>query len=230
MITHLACIMDGNRRWARAQGKMSWEGHVQGMKTAELVIRWCKEKGIPHLSLYLFSLENFNRSSQEKHFLFYELFLQKAQEFMRECKQHNIQIRFVGDRTAFPAKVDAMCESLESETAACDGLFLNLLFCYGGQQEIVAGAKSIAQKVLLGQLELQEITTDTFTKELWTYPTPAPDLIIRTGGMQRLSNFLLFSAAYAEFVFLPQMWPEITQDHLNDALQQFVNQKRNFGV
>lgn len=230
MITHLACIMDGNRRWARSQGKLSWEGHAQGMKTAELVIRWCKEKNIPYLTLYLFSLENFNRSSEEKHFLFYELFLQKASDFMHECKKNNVRVRFIGERALFPEKVGDMCLLIEQETAFCDGLFLNLLLCYGGQQEIVAAARSVAQKVSLRELSPKDVTIDVFAKELWTHGSPPPDLIIRTGGMQRLSNFLLFSSAYAELIFLPQMWPDLTQEILNDSLQSFVKQKRNFGV
>lgn len=230
MINHLACIMDGNRRWAQDRNKMNWEGHMQGMKAAELVIRWCKEKKIPYLSLYLFSVENFNRSEQEKHFLFYELFLQKAEQFMIECKKNNVRITFVGDRTLFPDKVDEMCSALEGETAGCDGLFLNLLFCYGGQQEIVAAAQSVAKKVLLGQLRTEDITVQAYAKELWSYPAPPPDVIIRSGGMQRLSNFLLFSGAYAELIFLPQMWPDITNEILNSVMEQFVEKKRTFGV
>ena len=230
MITHLACIMDGNRRWARAQGSMAWEGHAEGMKAAQRVIQWCAQKKISHVSLYVFSLENFNRSEQEKHFLFYELFLQKAEQFLAECKQHNVRITFVGDRFLFPEKVAQMCSFLESETAACDALFLNLLFCYGGQQEIVAATQVIAQKVAEGQLLPEHITVDEYAKALWSYPTPPPDVIVRTGGVQRLSNFLLFSAAYAELIFLPHMWPEMSDLIMEEVLEEFLKRKRNFGV
>lgn len=230
MITHLACIMDGNRRWARAHDKIAWQGHAQGMKTAELIIQFCKKKGILHLSLYLFSLENFNRSQEEQHFLFYELFLNKANQFMRECKEHNVHVRFVGDRLLFPDRVNDMCRLIELETADCDGLFLNLLLCYGGQQEIVAATKIIAQEVASGRLKADAITLDEYKKALWSYPTPPPDLIIRTGGMQRLSNFLLFSAAYSELMFLPEMWPDVTEEIMEEVLNQFLKRERKFGA
>lgn len=230
MITHLACIMDGNRRWARAHNKIAWQGHAQGMQTAELIIQFCKKKEIRHLSLYLFSLENFNRSQEEQHFLFYELFLNKAESFMRQSKDHNVNVRFVGDRELFPARIKEICSLIEEETALCDGLFLNLLLCYGGQQEIVAATKIIAQKVASGSLSSDAITIDEYQKALWSYPTPPPDLIIRTGGMERLSNFLLFSAAYSELLFLPQMWPDMTEEILEDALNEYLQRERKFGA
>jgi undecaprenyl diphosphate synthase len=230
MITHLACIMDGNRRWARAHNKMAWEGHMQGMKSLELVIQFCQKKNIKYLSLYVFSIENFNRAQEEKDFLFYELFLRKAGQFADECKKYNVQVRFIGDRALIPDFLRSTCADLERDTAVYDGLVVNLLFCYGGQQEIVAATKTIAQKVIAGLLGVEEITLDAYKKALWSYPTPPPDLIIRTGGMQRLSNFLLFSAAYAELMFLPQMWPEITEEILEDALNQFLQRERKFGA
>lgn len=230
MITHLACIMDGNRRWARAHNKMAWEGHKEGMKTAEAIIKFCKKKAIPHLSLYLFSLENFNRTQEEQHFLFYELFLKQAEQFMRECKKNNVAIRFVGDRSYFPERIETACSQLEQETSSCNGLFLNLLFCYGGQQEIVAATKIIAKKVIAGTLDMDAITIDEYKKALWSYPSPPPDLIIRTGGMQRLSNFLLFSAAYTELIFLPQMWPDVTEEIMEEVVEEFLKRERKFGV
>jgi undecaprenyl diphosphate synthase len=222
--------MDGNRRWARKNNLPESQGHFEGMKVAQNVIQFCKNKGITNLSLYLFSLENFNRSEQEKHFLFYQLLALKADEFAQGCADNNIRVRFVGDRSHFPHDITDICTSIEHRTHEGSALCVDLLFCYGGQHEIVAATQALAQRVKQGELEPSAITLDLFKQSLWTSPSSPPDLILRTGGMHRLSNFLLFQSAYAEFMVVDALWPEVDEALLENTIEKFQTTKRNFGV
>jgi|ERR1700733_9351468 len=228
-LNHLACIMDGNRRWAKRQGLMPWYGHGQGIETVQRVIAFCLEKQIKYLSLYTFSLENFLRSEQENSFLF-DLMLKEAQKGADIFKQRGIRLRFVGDRTLFPASLQPLLDSLEQETAHCDVLTVNMLFCYGSRQEVASAVKKIAVQVKQGLLREDDITPELISTHLWTGLIPDPDLIIRTGGFSRLSNFLLYQSAYSELQVLDCMWPDLTTDHLQNAYDVFVNCKRNFGA
>src|ERR1041384_5326301 len=191
MLKHLACIMDGNRRWAMHQGLVPTDGHRKDFDTIRMVIEFCFEKNIEHLSLYTFSIENLKRTSQELHYLF-EILAYEVVEDLVELKEKNVNITFIGDRTLFPKSVKSLCERVERETRHCNGLYLHLLLCYGGRQEIVDTARRIAIKVCKGDLQESDITTDVFERFLWTAGISYPDLIIRTGGDRRLSNFLLF--------------------------------------
>jgi len=229
MIKHLACIMDGNRRWAKKQGKLSIEGHREGVETAKRVVRFCLDKGIEYLSLYTYSLENLKRPEAEKIYLF-ELIALQAQWFIDISTQDGVRIRFIGDRALFPASVLTACERIERETAHGQKLTVNVLFCYGGQQEIVAGAKRIAQQVKDGLIAESDIDIALFKKQLWMDNTPEPELIIRTGGHKRLSNFLIFHAAYSELYFLDCMWPDVTNAELEKAIAYYTQLERNFGV
>lgn len=222
--------MDGNRRWAKKQGLLSQQGHAEGVKKAQEVMLFCKQSNIPYLSLYLFSLENFNRSDEEKNFLFYNILTLKAHEFIDYCQKHSIKIRFIGERSSFPQNIIQICTSIEEETKTGCDLTVDLLFCYGGQQEILSATQTIVQKIMQGYLDHNTITIETIKSHLWTHPTPPPDLVIRTGGMHRLSNFLLFQSAYSEIIILDQLWPELTLDLLEQTLNQFYKTKRNFGV
>jgi len=229
VVQHLACIMDGNRRWARQKGWRSWDGHREGVKAVERVINFCLKKNISHLSLYTFSLENFKRSEAEKRYLFNIL----AEELKQEVPfflEKDIAIHFIGDRSRFPDSLKSLCCQVEQETGGCKTLSLQLLFCYGGQQEIVAAVKDIVAEVKKGKIVGEEITPALLHSYLWTGPIPEPDLIVRTGGMHRLSNFLLFQAAYSELYFLDCMWPELTEEKLENVFNKFMQDKRNFGV
>jgi len=228
-LTHLACIMDGNRRWAKTRGLLPWDGHKEGAHTIRRVILYSLKKGIKYLSLYTFSLENFKRSEVEKRYLFNIL----AKELKQELPfflENDVAIHFVGDRSRFPGSLKSLCCEVERKTAGCTTLSLQLLFCYGGQQEIVAAVKDIVAEVKKGNIVDKDITSELVTSFLWTGPIPAPDLILRTGGMKRLSNFLLFQAAYSEFYFLDCMWPELTEEKLESVFNKFIQDKRNFGV
>jgi undecaprenyl diphosphate synthase len=228
MLNHLACIMDGNRRWAAQQGLLSFFGHRKGLDTVKLVINFCLSQNISYLSLYTFSTENLQRSQEEQRYLFEVLAGQAASE-LEEFKQQNVRMRFIGDRTLFPKSVQPLCQKIEQETAHCTALEVNFLLCYGGRQEIVAAAQRIATQVGQGQLRAEDITSELFEKNLWTAGTPSPDLIIRTGAQRRLSNFLLYQCAYSELYFLDCMWPEISIASLEEALAYYSDCQKNWG-
>jgi undecaprenyl diphosphate synthase len=220
--------MDGNRRWARQNSLKAFLGHQKGAKVIQQVINFCLENKISFLSLYTFSIENFNRSSQELDYLF-SMLTEEAHKQLTTCLDRDVKIRFIGDRSLFPEHVKPTIDELEEKTKHCATLHLNFLFCYGAQQEIIHGIKTIIKKIKQGELSEDDVSEDTFAQYLWTGGIPEPDLIIRTGGATRLSNFLLYQAAYSEFYFLDCFWPEIKNDHLQKALAYFNTCKRNFG-
>lgn len=221
--------MDGNRRWAKQRGKLSIEGHKEGVETAKRVVRFCLDAKITHLTLYTFSLENFKRPELEKNYLF-DLIAMQAQWFISTAVSDGVRIRFVGDRTLFPSSAAIACERIERETTHGQRLTVHVLFCYGGQQEIIAGVKNIAQEVASGALRESDVTIDHFKKNLWLGDVPEPEIVIRTGGHKRLSNFLLFYAAYSEIYFLDCMWPDLTDAQLQNVITSYTQSERNFGV
>lgn len=228
MIKHLACIMDGNRRWARRKGLLPWLGHREGVNAIQRAIDFCLDKKIAYLSLYTFSLENFKRPQEELNFLFSTM-AQESEGLLAQCLKKEIRIKFVGDRTQFPSSIIPVCKKLEESTAHFSKLQVNFLFCYGGRQEIVGGVKKIIHDIKAGILQEDQLTDELFAQKLWTAGIPDPELIVRTGGVRRLSNFLLYQAAYTELYFLDCLWPELTPTHLDDALTFFENCQRNYG-
>lgn len=228
MIRHLALIMDGNRRWARKRGMLTFMGHKEGAQVINRIVAYCLQKGIEHLSLYTFSIENLKRTQEEKTYLF-DLLAQCAREYAKQFAEQGVRIRFVGDRALFPASILSVCEGVEEQTALADKLHLNLLFCYGGQQEIVAASKACMRLMKEELLQEDELTVDTFRSLLWSGHSPAPEIIVRTGGVTRLSNFLLFSCAYSELFFTDTLWPDFSVDEMSQIMQRYENIKRNFG-
>lgn len=228
-LVHLACIQDGNRRWAKQHGLEKVEGHKAGIEAAKKTIEFCLEKKIKYLSLYTFSTENFNRSQDEVKAIF-ELMIQEAHKGVEEFKKHDIRVRFIGDRSLFPEQLIPFLDQFEKETAHCQALQVSFLFCYGAQQEIAAAAKNIARKVKEGEISVDDITPELVSKHLWTHELPEPDVIIRTGYVTRLSNFLLFQAAYAELFMLDCFWPDINKQRLQQVYDQFLNNQRRFGT
>ena len=221
--------MDGNRRWALQQGFASWFGHRKGLDVVQRVIDFCLEKNIKYLSLYTFSLENLQQRSHAEQDYLFGVLAQEALQDLDVFKRKNIKIRFIGDRQQFPAQVIPICEMVEEETKFGDALQLNFLLCYGGQQEIVNAAKRIAVDVVQGALQVNDITPNIFENYLWTIGMSLPDLIIRTGGQQRLSNFLLYQCAYSELYFLDCLWPDISDADLQLAYIYFNECRKNFG-
>jgi undecaprenyl diphosphate synthase len=230
MVKHLAIIMDGNRRWAKQNGFEAFMGHRKGSETAQKVVDYCLTKNITVLSLYLLSIENlYKRSELEKKYLF-SLLLDLIEKNLDEYLKKGVQIKFVGDRALFPKEVVNSCIKAEEATKDQTKLQLNFLFCYGGRQEILDATKRIAQQIKTGELKEDQITDELFSKYLWTGNTPDPDLIIRTGKQQRLSNFMPYKSAYSELYFLDLLWPEVQIEDLETAIKHFENQKRNFGA
>ena len=225
---HLACIMDGNRRWARQHSLQTLFGHKKGAEAIQHVVDFCLKQHISYLSLYTFSIENFNRSRRELEYLF-RILTQEARKQLDKCLEQDVRIRFIGDCSLFPENVKPTIDELEDQTKHCKTLNLNFLFCYGARQEIISGIKNVLKKIKQGLLSEDDISEDTFMQHLWTGGIPEPDLILRTGGAVRLSNFLLYQAAYSEFYFLDCFWPEINNEHLQKALAYFKECKRNFG-
>ena len=226
---HLAMVMDGNRRWAREKKlEAVTQGHRRGVDAAKTAIEFCLKKGIKYLSLYTFSLENFRRNELEKKYIF-GLLKNLLKKHVPDFIKQGVQIRFIGDRSLFPESTRETIESIESETKNLSNLQVNLLFCYGATQELVSAAKLVAKQVEDGKLSSDEIDETIFRKSLWLGDIPDPDMIVRTGKVSRLSNFLLFQGAYSEWVFLDCYWPEIDEEKLEQCVERFGQAQRNFG-
>lgn len=227
---HLAIIMDGNRRWAK-ENKLEAVtlGHKKGAEVVEKTIEFCIKKGIRHLSLYAFSIENFKRSEHEKKYLF-NLLIDTIRRRVDEFIKNGVKVRFVGDRDMFPGTVAEYVIEAEEKTKDSDKLTLNILFCYGAKQELIYAARQVAQRVKDGDLLAEDIDENVLRKEMWMNGAPDPDLIVRTGGTTRLSNFLLFQGAYSEWLFLDCAWPEVTEQILGECVEKFYSLKRNFGT
>ena len=224
---HLAIIPDGNRRWAKENKLAALLGHERGVENFKMTLQFCLKKHIPFVSFYTFSLENFRRKDSEKNNLFsmlHKILLKNLPDFLAQ----NIRVKLVGDRSFFPEAFKADLEHIEQATENCKALTVSLLFCYGATAEIANATKQIAQLVKDGKINVDDINEETVSNALKT-TTPPPDVILRTSGIKRLSNFLLFQAAYSEFMFLDEYWPAITEAHLERCLQDFHAIKRNFG-
>lgn len=229
-MVHLACIMDGNRRWALRRGWLPWHGHSEGIEVARHVIDFCLQKGISYLSLYTFSIENFiNRSPEEITYLS-NLMKKRSDTIITDFKKKGVKICVIGDRSYYSNIIRELCDWAEHETADGTKLQLNLLLGYGARQEMINATKKIVEKVQKGELSLDDITSTLFENYLWTCGIPDPDIIVRTGGYKRLSNFLLYQAAYSEFYFLDCLWPDLTKEHLKQVVDYFNQCNRNFGA
>lgn len=220
--------MDGNRRWARKRNLIASFGHSQGTQTVRRLIEFCIEKKIGIVSIYTFSLENFNRPKDEVDALF-DLMVEESKDTLPDLIKNGVNVSFIGDKNYFPAPVVSTIEYIELCTRKLDKLKLNILFCYGGRQEIVAAIKDIVHDVQTGVLQ-DPVTDKIFETYLWSSHIPDPDLIIRTGGAKRLSNFLIYKAAYSELYFTDKLWPDLTKEDLLKALQDFEDRKRNYGT
>jgi undecaprenyl diphosphate synthase len=221
--------MDGNRRWAAAHDVPTVAGYHKGLQAVQTVIGFCIQKKIDYLSLYVFSIQNVQRATKEKDAIF-TVMLEAVDQALAFVKKHNVRVFFVGDRALFPEAIQSLCARVEQETAQAAGLQLALLFGYGGQEEIVDAVKKVAGLVQQSAIAQDAITPQLLAQHMWTAFMPPPDLIIRTGNAQRISNFLLFQAAYAELYFFDCMWPDINYDRLQEAYTFFISSKRNFGL
>lgn len=220
--------MDGNGRWAKARGLPRLAGHKAGVEALRQAVRNAADLGVSWLTVYAFSSENWSRPKSEVSDLMglLKLFIRRD---LAELHQNGVRVRIVGERADLQPDIAALLDEAESLTANNRAINLVIAFNYGGRDEIVRAARKIAADALAGKVGLSEITSETVAKALDTKEIPDPDLVIRTSGEMRLSNFLLWQAAYSEFVFEPCYWPDFTKEHLVDALRQYAARERRFG-
>lgn len=225
---HLAIIMDGNGRWAEQRRKPRYYGHVRGTRVAKTIIEECVRLGIPHLTLYAFSTENWFRPQSEVSTLM-RLLKKYLQREARTLVQENVRFDVIGDLSSLPKDVQDVIQFTKEVTSSCTGLKLTFALSYGSRQEITKAVQSLAQEVASGRLAPQAVTEELVSKHLQTHFLPDPDMILRTSGEHRLSNFLLWQAAYSEFFFSPKLWPDFTCDDLAEVLASFAHRERRFG-
>ena len=225
---HIGIIMDGNGRWAANKGLPRSFGHRKGAKNVSEIIKSCPKLGIKTLTLYAFSTENWNRAAHEVASLM-RLFRGYLQSKFLEIVDNNIKVRFLGDTNPLPNDILLQMKKLEFETRKNNGFFLNIALNYGGRDEIIRSTKKIAKKVLSKEIKIEEIDQDLFSNYLDTRGQNDPDLIIRTAGEKRLSNFLLWQSTYSELYFSDKMWPEFSVDCLKDSINSYNIRIRKFG-
>jgi undecaprenyl diphosphate synthase len=227
--THVAIIMDGNGRWAKARGLPRIAGHRQGAEAVRRTIIAAVDLGVSYLTLYGFSVENWKRPENEITDLMGLLRLYLSRE-IAELDRKGVRIRFIGQRARLARDIVRLIEDAEERTCKNTKLNLVVALSYGARQEITAAAAALAAKAARGEIAPEDIDEDMVTRHLETAGMPDPDLIIRTSGEQRVSNFLLWQLAYAEFVFTDTLWPDFSRDDLEEAINEFSRRERRFGA
>lgn len=225
---HIGIIMDGNGRWAKKRGLPRSAGHTAGAQNFRTITRYCSDIGIKYLTVYAFSTENWKRPADEVSALM-TLFKQYLNEALTDFKDDSIVVRFIGETSAFSEDLRELIIRTEEESKHRDGMVLNIAMNYGSRDELVTATKKIAQRVINGELSVDDITESTISDNLYTAHQPDPDLIIRPSGEYRISNFLLWQSAYTEFVIMDKLWPDFTKDDLDMALEIFAKRNRRFG-
>jgi undecaprenyl diphosphate synthase len=225
---HIGVIMDGNGRWAKARGKLRTEGHVAGVKALRRLVENCITYGVGHLTVFSFSSENWSRPKDEISFIF-GLLRRFVASDLETLHRNNVRVRIVGAREGLEDSLRRLIAEVETTTAMNTGLKLQVAFNYGGKAEITAAVRKIAQRVAEGKLDPSEITQETIDAGLYTAGVPDPDLIIRTSGEQRFSNFLLWQSAYSELYFAEENWPDFNDLSFLRALEDYSGRVRRFG-
>lgn len=225
---HVGIIMDGNGRWAEKQGLGRSAGHKKGAQVFEQIVKDCNDMGIEVVTAYAFSTENWKRPKAEVEAIMalLENYLDRLEQFHREA---NGRLRFLGDKAPLSPTLRAKMERAEAESAANTGIQVNIAVNYGGRAELVRAAQALAQEAAAGKLAPSAITEELLSDRLYTHGQPDPDLIIRPSGEQRLSNFMVWQAAYSEFVFMDVLWPDFNREHLTAALWEYARRNRRFG-
>lgn len=226
---HVAIIMDGNRRWAKKRGLPTQLGHSEGANTLEKVADACCELGIEYLTVYAFSTENWKRSNDEVDYLM-KLLAKHIKDFDKRIKNRDIRFRMIGDIDRLNSDLQDGIRAIEERTKDKKGLTVNIAINYGGRAEITYITKKIINEVSNGNLKIEDINEDVLCKYLQTKDSPDPELIIRTGGENRLSGFLLWQSAYSELYFTEVLWPDFNKEELEKAILEYNNRKRNFGA
>ena len=225
---HIGIIMDGNGRWAKKRFLPRSAGHRAGASNFRTITRYCSKIGVKYLTMYAFSTENWSRPADEVGALM-GLFKEYLEEALRDFMDENIRVRFIGDVSAFPEDLRKLIQEVEEASAPKTGMVLNLAMNYGGRAEITRAAQAFAREVAAGERRPEDLTEELFSSYLYTGGQPDPDLIIRPSGEERLSNFLLWQGAYAEFVYFDILWPDFKTSDLDEAIRIYSSRQRRFG-
>lgn len=228
-IQHIAIIMDGNRRWAKEKNLPSAFGHKKGVDALKTIMRGCDDFGVKYLTVYAFSTENWNRKKEEVDFLM-NLLGETIKNELQEMHENGVVINFIGDLTKLSPKLQKILENAVDVTKNNSGVNLQIAFNYGSRDEIVHAVKCIAQKTLEGKIQVDNISEQMISDNLYTKNIPDPDMLIRTGGELRVSNYLLWQIAYSELIITKEYWPEFDKNSLADAILEFNRRQRRFGV
>ena len=229
MPKHIAIIMDGNRRWAKAQGKPASFGHKEGAKTLEKIVRYANKIGLEHITVYAFSTENWKRAEDEVASLM--MLLQNyLDEYSKRADSENIRVKILGDTTVLSKGMQKSIVNCMERTKNNTGVIFNIALNYGGRDEMIKAVKAIAKKVQEEKIQIEEIDENMISKNLYTKEQPDPDLLIRTSGEQRLSNFLPWQLVYTEFLFIDKNWPDFTEQDLDKAIIEYQKRTRKFGA
>ena len=226
---HIAIIMDGNRRWAREKGMPVSFGHKEGAKTLEKIVRYANKIGIKYITVYAFSTENWKRTTEEVSTLM-KLFQSYLDDYSKRADSENIRVKIIGSRDGLSEKMKDSIEKCMERTQNNTGITFNIALNYGGRDELVRAVKSIAEQVKENQINIDEITEKTISNNLYTKEQPDPDLLIRTSGELRLSNFLPWQLVYSEFLFLDKYWPDFSEKDLDEAIEVYQKRNRKFGA
>ncbi len=225
---HIAIIMDGNGRWAQSRNLPRVAGHNAGMIAMKEIVKAASSIGVQHLTVYAFSTENWRRSIEEVNGIFKLLIIYVEKE-LNELHHNNVKVRILGDYEKLPNDAVKSLERSLKTTKDNNGLQFNIALNYGGRDEILRSVKKLAKEVEMGRLKADSITEEDIAKNLYTYGIPDPDMVIRTSGEMRLSNYLLWQSAYSEFVFTDVLWPDFTREDFEMMIEIFQNRKRRFG-
>jgi len=220
--------MDGNGRWARQRGKPRSAGHQSGVKATRNIVEHCARLRIDALTIYAFSSENWRRPDTEVSFLM-ELFVKAIRSELNKLHENNIRVRFIGELSRFPAGLLGEINTASERTANNSGMKLNIAVNYGGRSELTSAMTQIARKVAAGEIDPDSIIEDTVAQHTWLADCPEPDLFVRTGGEQRLSNYLLWHLAYTELAFTDTLWPDFGGEELDRIIEEFAHRQRRFG-
>jgi undecaprenyl diphosphate synthase len=226
---HIAVIMDGNGRWAHARGKPRTAGHRQGAEAVRRVVERVGELGVPYLTVFGFSAENWKRPASEVEDLMW-LLRRYLQSEVAELHKNDVRFQVIGDRSRLTDDLQRLLADSEASTADNRRLTFTLALNYGGRQDIVAAARQLAREAAAGRLDAEEIDAERFAGALSTAGMPDPDMLIRTSGEQRISNFLLWQCAYAEMVFLDKLWPDMGEDDVSRAIAEYQRRERRYGA
>ena len=229
MPKHIAIIMDGNRRWAREKGLDIKQGHKEGSKTLEKIVRYANKIGLQYITVYAFSTENWKRTKEEVGALM--ILLQNyLDDYSKRADTENIKVKILGDISALSEGMQKSIIKCMERTKDNTGVTFNIALNYGGRDEIVKATKKIAEKVKSNELQIEDITEETISNALYTEGQPDPDLLIRTSGELRTSGFLPWQIVYSEFLFLDKNWPDFNESDLDYAIEVYQNRNRKFGA